>query len=342
MTEHTKQRRVGRVLLGLAAAGALVAGVVTTAQARSSGTAQVSKSMYIVQLADAPAVAYTGGVPGLKATKPAAGKKIDPLSTDVVKYVSYLTGKHDAAIKAVGGGRKLYSYAYSYNGFAAELSAGAAAKLQSLAGVVAVSRNETYQVDTSSTPEFLGLTDTGGLWDQLGGVDSAGDGVIVGIVDGGIWPEHPSFSDRTGVNGNATKDGKLGFQQIPGWHGKCVPGDEFTAANCNQKLIGARYYNEGWGGNAGIDSVLPHEYNSPRDFGGHGTHTASTAAGNNGVAATGDASLFGTTSGIAPRARIAAYKACWAVPGTSGSCQGVDLVAAIDQAVADGVDVINY
>jgi subtilisin family serine protease len=121
-----------------------------------------------------------------------------------------------------------------------------------------------------------------------------------------------------------------------------VPGEAFDASDCNQKLIGARYYNEGWGGNAGIDALLPFEFNSPRDHNGHGSHTSSTAGGNAGVAATGPASVFGSVSGIAPRARIASYKACWSVPGTAGSCQSVDLLAAIDQAVADGVDVINY
>ena len=86
-----------------------------------------------------------------------------------------------------------------------------------------------------------------------------------------------------------------------------------------------------------------YEYLSPRDYGGHGSHTASTAAGNYGVSATGDAAGFGTVSGIAPRARIAVYKACWVLPGAaSGSCNSADTTAAINQAAADGVDVINY
>ena len=136
--------------------------------------------------------------------------------------------------------------------------------------------------------------------------------------------------------------GKLAFQQIPGWHGRCVPGENFNASNCNQKLIGARYYNEGWGGNAGIDATLPFEFNSPRDFGGHGTHTASTVRRQQQRPDHRPGGRLRRHQRHRPRARIAAYKACWAVPGTSGSCQGVDLVAAIDQAVADGVDVINY
>jgi hypothetical protein len=297
---------------------------------------------YIVQLADKPVAAYDGGIKGLAATRPRTGQKIDPFSPAVVNYLSFLQSKQEAAIGAVGGARKLYSYAFTFNGFAADLTPAQAQKLASMPGVLSVTQNEMHELVTSSTPGFLGLTAPGGLWDQLGGQGRGGENVIIGIVDSGAWPEHPSYSDRTGFNGNGTQDGKLAYQQIPGWNGRCQPGEQFNASHCNQKLIGARYYNEGWGGDAGIDATLPFEFNSPRDYNGHGTHTSTTAGGNNGVAATGPASVFGSISGIAPRARIAAYKACWSVPGTAGSCQGVDLLAAIDQAVADGVDVINY
>ncbi|GAA4406672.1 hypothetical protein GCM10023168_21930 [Fodinibacter luteus] len=296
---------------------------------------------YIVQLADAPVVAYRGGVKGLKATRPAKGEKIDPRSADVVAYADYLTKRQDAVLRAAGGGKKLYGYTYSFSGFAAELSAKAAATMSTVDGVLAVTADEKRTLDTSSTPDFLGLRADGGLWDQLGGektssksADGPGEGVIVGVIDGGIWPEHPSVSDRDAA-------GKRVYQQIPGWNGRCVPGEQFVASNCNQKLIGARFYNAGWGGNAGIDAQLPYEFNSPRDYGGHGTHTATTAAGNHGVAATGPASVFGTVTGIAPRARVAAYKVCWETDA-GGSCFNSDSVAAIDQAVADGVDVINF
>ena len=296
--------------------------------------------IYIVQMNDLPVVAYSGGVKGFKATKPNKGKKINPNSKAVVKYADYLTAKHAQAANKVGG-KKVQSYKYSFNGFAAKMSLAQAKKMKSVDGVLAVQADELMTLDTATTPDFLGLTDGGGLWDQLGGLGSAGEDVIIGIVDGGAWPESLSFTDRTGLNGNGKKGGKLDYQQIPGWHGKCVPGEAFTAANCNQKLIGARYYNTGWGGNAGIDANLPWEFNSPRDLGGHGTHTASTAGGNNNVPLTGDTAFFGSISGIAPRARIAAYKVCWET-GQGGSCYGVDSIAAIDQAVADGVDVINY
>ena len=306
---------------------------------KSKGASQ--NRLYIVQMSEAPVVAYEGDIAGLKATAPKKGQKIDPNSPQVIDYAAYLDKRHaDLATKA--GGRKVYDYRYSFNGFSAELSAQQAAALARMPGVVAVTKDEARTQDTASTPAFLGLDATGGLWSQLGGVGSAGEDVIIGVIDGGVWPESLSFSDRTGANGNASKDGKLSYQQIPGWHGKCAPGDRFTATHCNQKLIGARWYNEGWGGDAGIRYNLPWEYVSPRDLGGHGTHTASTAGGNANVPVTGPVSVFGAkTSGIAPRARIAAYKTCWET-GAGGSCFNTDNVAAIDQAVADGVDVINF
>jgi len=306
------------------------------AQANGSG-------IYVVRMADEPVVAYKGGIAGFKATAPGLNKKIDPFSNDVVKYAGYLDGRHNTALNAAGGGRKLYDYRYSFNGFAAELTVDVAAKMASVPGVLSVSADEVFNIDTSSTPSFLGLDAPNGLWEQLGGVGSAGDGIIIGVIDSGIWPESASFSDRTGTNGNGSKDGKLDYQQIPGWHGKCVPGEDFNASMCNQKLIGAQYYNASFGGNAGIDEQRPWEFNSVRDYNGHGTHTSSTAGGNNAVVLPGAFSVFGTISGMAPHARIAMYKALWSTEDAStASGSTSDLVAAIDQAVADGVDVINY
>lgn len=308
----------------------------------SAATEKVRTSgAYIVQFADDPVVAYDGGVAGLAATKPAPGRKINPNSRKVVRYVEHLEAKHDRALARVGGARKLYHYTYSFNGVAADLTAAQAARLERQPGVVAVTPDELRKADTSSTPDFLGLTDEGGIWEQLGWSEDggygdkktagAGENVIIGIIDSGIWPESQSFTDRNAA-------GERVYSQIPGWHGKCQPGERFAASDCNQKLIGARYFNKAWGGNRGI---APEEFGSPRDFGGHGTHTASTAGGNYGVEATGPAAVFGDVSGIAPRARIAAYKALWETP-SGGSGFTSDLVEAIDTAVADGVDVINY
>jgi subtilisin family serine protease len=243
----------------------------------------------------------------------------------------------------VGNAKKLYDYVYTYNGFAAQLDASQVEAMKAQPGVLAVNADQVVYADTSSTPHFLGLDAPGGLWEQLGGTANAGDGIIIGDIDSGIWPESLSFSDRTGLNGNGTQDGKLSFQQIPGWHGKCTPGEGWNASMCNQKLIGAQWFNAAWGGDAGVEAQRPWEFESARDYNGHGTHTASTAGGNWGVQATGPAAAFGTISGMAPHARIAMYKALWSTQAAdTASGFTADLVAAIDQAVADGVDVINY
>ena len=301
-----------------------------------------TNKLYIVQMIDYPVASYTGGVPGFQATKPNRGQKINPNNPNVIGYAGYLDGRHTAALARVGG-RKVYDYRYSFNGFAAELTEGQAEALKSVEGVVAVTKDELQTMDTSSTPAFLGLDAANGLWAALGGANKAGEDIIIGVVDSGIWPESLSFSDRVGTNGNATKAGKLGYQQIPGWHGKCTPGEAFNASLCNQKLIGAQHFNEAWGGDEGVEAERPWEFTSVRDYNGHGTHTSSTAGGNHGVPATGAAAIFGSISGMAPRARIAMYKALWSTQdGSTASGFSADLVAAIDQAVADGVDVINY
>ncbi len=92
-------------------------------------------------------------------------------------------------------------------------------------------------------------------------------------------------------------------------------------------------------------SLPPWEFQSGRDADGHGSHTASTAGGNNGVPAYIDGEYQGDISGVAPRARLATYKVCWTGnpdTGTNDGCASSDSAAAIDQAVADGVDVINF
>ena len=312
-----------------------------------SALSQAATNTYVVQMLADPVVAYDGGVSGLAATKPAKGQKINPNSSNVKRYADHLNGLHSSALEKVGGGQKLYDYVYSLNGFTARLTEQQAQSLRALKGVVAVTDDELRTADTSSTPTFLGLDAPGGLWAQLGGTGvpsanpapqttGAGEGIVIGIVDSGIWPESKSFSDR-----NA--QGQLTYRQIPGWHGKCTPGENFNASLCNQKLIGGQHFNAAWGGDAGVEAQRPWEYQSVRDYNGHGTHTASTSGGNNSVQATGPAAVFGKVSGMAPRARISAYKALWSTQsGDTASGFTSDLAAAIDQAVADGVDVINY
>jgi Subtilase family/Fibronectin type-III domain/Peptidase inhibitor I9/PA domain len=310
--------------------------------------------LYIVQMLQDPVVAYAGGIPGLEATKPAKGKKVDPKSNKVAKYVAHLNTKHNAALSNVGGGQKLYDYNFSYNGFAARLTDAQAESLEKQSGVLAVTPNQLQEVDTATTPTFLGLDKKKGLWDQLGGPTSsnpkqegAGENIIIGVVDSGITPESVSFTDRK-IKKNGL--GKVTYGEVivgpppEGWAGTCGAGENFTTANCNNKLIGARHFNAAWGGDAALEAQRPWEFQSARDYNGHGTHTTSTAGGNFGVPTTGTASIVGdSANGIAPRARVAAYKALWSTQDAStASGFTADLTAAIDQAVEDGVDVINY
>ena len=317
----------------------------------SGASGSDATGLYIVQMQADPAVAYEGGVAGIPATKPANGKKFDSRAAGVEQYVGHLKATHDSALASVGA-EKVYDYVYTYNGAAARMTADQAAALAKRADVVAVVPEMTYTVDTSSTPTFLGLDAENGIWDRLNGPKGygskggAGENIIIGVVDSGIWPQSTSFSDRQILG---TKAGKVVYGPVAvgpppaGWAGTCQTGEQFAATDCNNKLIGARYFNASQGGNAGIDANRPWEFNSPRDYHGHGTHTTSTAGGNFGVPATGAAAIFGKTSGIAPRARVATYKALWSTQdGSTASGGTTDLAAAIDRAVADGVDVINY
>ena len=228
-------------------------------------------------------------------------------------------------------------------------------KLSTMPGVKAITADEPMTLDTATTPTYLGINQPGGAWSRTdaGGQAIKGENVIIGHVDGGVWPEDPSFSDRVDAQGKPVAPGSPGtlvYGPPPAaWNGVCQAGQGFTAANCNNKLIGARYFNATW--NQAVALGLTRSWSgdyvdSPRDADGHGTHTLSTAGGNENVSVTVSGAQF-TISGVAPRARVAAYKSCY-VPADAqdnpqqGSCFQGDSVAAIEAAVADGVQVINF
>jgi subtilisin family serine protease len=221
-------------------------------------------------------------------------------------------------------------------GAAAATLAGAAPPMAATASPAASSP----ETDLGGQPaEFLGLPD--GLWARLGGPDHSGEGIVVGVIDSGIYPDHPSFAD-TPVAPDGTRNyiGPAYDAPPATWHGTCQEGENFPATSCNNKLIGARFFNDGFG----PARVADEDFLSPRDSDGHGTGVASIAAGNYGVDPQylGNDLGLGIISGIAPRARIAAYKAVWVVPAYGGSVgSDSDMAAAIDAAVADGVDVLN-
>ena len=283
---------------------------------------------YLVTFGDEPLASYDGYQAGFSATRPQPGRKLDANSPAARRWQQHLVAKHDTAL-AKAGGTKIYDYTVTNNGVAAQLTASQAAKLASTPGVIALRKDELAQPSTTTTPEFLGLTQAGSLWAQLGGASQAGAGVVVGVIDTGIWPESRAFAGGTGI-------------PVPAdWHGRCVAGELFPVTTCNDKLIGARYYLEGFG----RKFVSTDDYLSPRDGDGHGSHTSSTAAGNvvSGITVDGRQIDDGVASGMAPGAKVAMYKVCWeGRPGVDPGCFNSDSVAAINDAVADGVDVINY
>ncbi|XVF79952.1 hypothetical protein PTKIN_Ptkin15bG0031500 [Pterospermum kingtungense] len=212
----------------------------------------------------------------------------------------------------------IYSYETAFFGFAAKLSAKQLESLKKMDGFVSAIPDQILSLHTTRSPQFLGLQGTKGLWH----VTDLHSDVIIGVVDTGIWPEHVSFHDH-------------GMPPVPArWRGICEKGTKFSPSNCNRKLIGARYFYGGYLAAGGKINGTEH-YLSARDSSGHGTHTASTAAGN----LVENADFFGlangTAAGMKYTARIAVYKVCWQ------GCSSVDVLAAMVQAIEDGVDVLS-
>ncbi len=272
-------------------------------------------------LAAPPVVATAGALaPG---ASPAAGTWV-VIGTDRAAAAGLLAG--------LGGVEVLYRYRTAVDGFAAVLSA---AQVRRLAG-----DPRAALVEPSARQRLAGVTggprglDDGLLpgreeaWDIVGGADNAGRGTVVGFVDTGLWPESPSFAPRPVHQGQrATVPGSC--PESPGW----------PATTCTDKIVAARWFVAGFG----QDSLSTQEELSPRDVDGHGTEVAALAVGDSDVRASAARQSLGTVSGTAPGASAAVYKACWTAPDPAGDgCSTPDVVAAVDTATADDVDVLVY
>ncbi|XP_073047776.1 subtilisin-like protease [Primulina eburnea] len=206
------------------------------------------------------------------------------------------------ATSSTSGDRMVYTYHHVFKGFSARLSADEVKEMENKEGFISARPQRKLSLDTTHSPNFLGLNQNMGFWRD----SNYGKGVIIGVVDTGILPEHPSFSDE-------------GMPPPPAkWKGKC----QFNHTTCNNKIIGARY----------LGKPLNE---SPLDDDGHGTHVAGTAAGNFVKGANLFGSANGTASGIAPLAHLAIYKVCYL------SCSDSDILAGMDFAIEDGVDVLS-
>ncbi|XAR61627.1 Tripeptidyl-peptidase II [Bertholletia excelsa] len=211
----------------------------------------------------------------------------------------------------------VHTYSHGFTGFAARLSEEEASSIAKRPGVVSVFPDPVLKVQTTRSWDFLDdeadlLTIARLAYGSGSSSSSQGSDTIIGIMDTGIWPESASFSDE-------------GMGPVPSrWKGTCVAGQDFSSSLCNRKLIGARYYD------------APNAVGTARDTDGHGTHVASTMAGVPVGGASYNGLAAGTAKGGSPGSRIAVYRACG-----PGGCYGSSILAAFDNAIADGVDVLS-
>ncbi|KAF8030556.1 hypothetical protein BT93_E2861 [Corymbia citriodora subsp. variegata] len=211
----------------------------------------------------------------------------------------------------------IYSYTHVIQGFSASLSPSELEALKNYPGYISSIKDLPVKVDTTHSTQFLGLNPNFGAWPT----SDYGKDVIVGLVDTGVWPESPSFNDD-------------GMTAIPSkWRGECEVGTQFNASMCNKKLIGAQFFNKAL---LAKNPNLTLSMNSTRDTEGHGTHTSTTAAGNYVKGASFFGYAPGTATGVAPRSQVAMYKALW-----DEGAYSADIMAAIDKAIIDGVDVLS-
>ncbi len=294
---------------------------------------------WIVQLEAPPAVGYEGsharlqaaqaGQPdsGLAATAPSitGAARLDAASAEVQAYAGWLDEQRHAVLARAGEvlGRKLepvHVYRYLQNGFAIDLGAEEARRLAEVPGVVAVEPDQVHYLELDRGPQMIGAD---AVWrGDLENVDAArGENIIIGVIDSGINWEHPMFSDDPSDTGNYIYTNPLNEQL-----GLCSRPD----VSCNEKLIGVYDYTDESNG---------------KDLGGHGSHVAAIAAGNRRSVRLnfgGGGSNF-TLSGVAPRAHIVSYKVCREeYEDDEAECLGSAIADALEQAIEDGVHVVNY
>ncbi len=336
-----------RRALAAVAGLSLVAGLAPVAASATDGpavagpvsaTGDFQDGAYVVVLDRLPLATHPG-------TAGSALQKVDTTSAQALGYTDQLLAQQDGVLQGVAA-EPTYRYTVALNGFAVQLTAAEASALAQRDDVVSITRSTLRQLDsdivgqpdgapadpdTDLSPDLLGLRGPGGVWSQLGGPMEAGKGTVVGVIDSGIAYDSPSFAAD-------------GMPAPPaGWAGECETGegddaDDFPASACTDKIVGARYFVEG----ARADGYEPIEAESvsPLDTDAHGSHVASTAAGREVSLEDGEGNTY-DLAGMAPGAHVAAYKACFDFEGVSG-CHPDDSIAAVEAALVDGVDVINF
>ncbi len=313
-----------RVLCAMVALVGLLLAPVAFADPQTSAE-QADSGLYIIRFSEQSLAMYSGGVEGLAATnaRSLGARKLNARSPASLAYLDFLaerqTAHMDAIEQSIGRSVEVrHFYRAVLNGVAARIDASEAAAVTQLPGVISVTKDRAFALDTDAGPSFIGAP---AIWDGIataGLMGSKGEGVVLGSLDGGLNQIHPSFSDSPSDAYVYTNP--FGAGTFSGW---CDPGNpNFSPIYaCNDKRVGGwDYADASWGD----------ETDGPGDNGGHGSHTASTAAGN---------SLDSPAiSGVAPHASVVNFDVC----GLAGSCFTSDSIAATNQAVIDGVDAINF
>jgi hypothetical protein len=281
--------------------------------------------LWVVKLEDPALASYTGGVAGLAATSPQAtgARALDVAAPASVAYLDHLADQHSVFTSRMNRtlGRTVevaFDYRNVVNGLAIRVEPEEVALLAALPGVAAVYPDVEREVLTDVSNDLIG---SAAFWDgDTGtGVATRGEGIVVGMLDTGVNPSHPSFAAMDGdgfVHTNPFGSGNF--------VGVCDPGHPVHEDICNDKLIGA------WN----FHPASP----SAQDWNDHGSHVGSTIAGNvhEATFTVGSETHTRTVQGVAPRANVISYLICFP------TCPGTSAVAAVDQAILDGVDVLNY
>ncbi len=296
-------------IFALAACGALLSPIHATEAAEPGKSQQSAVDTYIVHFREPGLMYYTGDIASLASTAPSSTgeRRLNARSPAAISYTGYLQDLQQQRLARMEGmlQRELalrHSYHVTFNGVAIDVTAAEAESLRGLPEVQSIEKSQTYEIDTDAGPTLIGAP---GVWSGASmpnGLPNKGEGVVVGVLDGGANSDHPSFAN----------DPNCGFSAM-------LP-KQISAVDCGQiNCVGGQ----------------------PEDTGttGHGVHTSSTAAGN---ALSTPLTVVGVPlkfniSGVAPCARIRHYKVC-----QTDTCAGADILAGIQSAITDQVDVVNF
>jgi subtilisin family serine protease len=334
------------------AAAIFACGLGTAAHAAEESWSQAPKSLaaiereagrelYIVGLKSAPVATYAGERAGLAAVPRRANGRLDVRSPAALAYVDALRGEHAGFLQALSSrvGRQVaplaphFQFFHAFNGMVLALTEDEAARLADDPMVALVEGYKEFPLATDAGPELIGAPSIWSGSTTPGNLATRGQGVVIGIIDSGANLGSPSFTDVDIDNFDHTNP--LGTGNYLGWCNPSNPNHNPTRDVCNDKLIG------GWDF---TDTAAPGgstEAAGFEDENGHGSHTASTAGGNRRQATIAGVST--DISGVAPRANLVIYDACYTNSAGQGLCPNVSTLGSINQVVADGiVDVVNY